>query len=64
MSFRIHVMAGSVKVLTKANDEVYERNLRYAVKKFEAHDIIGLIEPINPYDLPNYYMDTAEKGKY
>ncbi|XP_033216452.1 putative hydroxypyruvate isomerase [Belonocnema kinseyi] len=59
---KIHIMAGSVEVLTKANDEVFERNIRHAVSKFEANDIMGLIEPINPYDLPNYYMDSAEKA--
>ena len=56
-------MSGKVDMLTKGNDEVYERNLRYAVRKFEAAEIVGLIEPINPYTVPNYYMNSLEKGK-
>ena len=56
-------MAGKVEILTKGNDEVYESNLRFAAKKFEAENIVGLIEPINSITVPNYYMNSIEKGK-
>lgn len=59
---KIHVMSGKVDVLTKGNDEAYENNLRYAVKRFEEENIIGLIEPINSHTVPNYYMNSFDKG--
>lgn len=59
---KIHVMSGRVETLTKGNDEAYENNLRYAVKRFEEENIVGLIEPINSHTVPNYYMNSFEKG--
>lgn len=57
-------MSGRVETLTKGNDEAYENNLRYAVKRFEEENIVGLIEPINSHTVPNYYMNSFEKGKF
>lgn len=56
-------MSGKVEILTKGNDEAYENNLRYAVKRFEEENIVGLIEPINSHTVPNYYMNSFDKGK-
>ncbi|XP_076231022.1 hydroxypyruvate isomerase-like protein Gip [Calliopsis andreniformis] len=59
---RIHVMSGKVNQPTSLNDETYEKNLSYAVEKFEKEGIIGLIEPINSITVPNYYMNCFQKG--
>lgn len=49
---------------TKENDETYENNLRFAVGLLETENILGLIEPINSYSVPNYYLNSYEKGKF
>lgn len=48
---------------TKLNDNAYETNLRYAIGLLEKENIMGLIEPINSYSVPNYYMNSYDKGK-
>lgn len=59
---KIHVMSGKVESPSTVNDQVYETNLRYAVDRFQAEGIVGLIEPINSITVPNYYMHSFEKG--
>lgn len=59
---RIHVTAGVVERPTPENDAAYETNLLYAVDKFKKEGITGLIEPINTFTVPNYYMHSFEKG--
>ncbi|XP_034948764.1 putative hydroxypyruvate isomerase isoform X2 [Chelonus insularis] len=59
---KIHIMAGIVDNSTSANDAAYESNLRYAVEKFKTENILGLIEPINSYSVPNYYLNCYEKA--
>lgn len=60
--FRIHIMSGKVNKVTTVNDDVYVKNLLYALQKFEKEGIIGLIEPINNITVPNYYMNSFQKG--
>lgn len=43
-------------------DDTYERNLRFAVNLLEKENIVGLIEPINKYVIPRYYMNSFDKG--
>ncbi|XP_076663487.1 hydroxypyruvate isomerase-like protein Gip [Andrena cerasifolii] len=59
---RIHVMSGKVSEATSTNDDVYEKNLSYAAEKFQKEGIVGLIEPINNIAVPNYYMNSFQKG--
>lgn len=59
---KIHIMSGKVESPTAINDIVYENNLRHAVERFQAEDIVGLIEPINRITVPNYYMHDFVKG--
>ncbi|XP_076753659.1 hydroxypyruvate isomerase-like protein Gip [Xylocopa sonorina] len=59
---KIHVMSGKVNEITPSNDDVYVKNLRYAVEKFQKEGIIGVIEPINNITVPNYYMNSFQKG--
>lgn len=58
----IHIMAGLVSSPSKDNDEVFEKNLRLAASVFEKEKIIGVIEPINGYSVPNYYMNDFNKA--
>lgn len=62
--FRIHVMSGKVNQITTINDDIYIKNLLYAVEKFQKEGIIALIEPINNITVPNYYMNSFQKGNY
>lgn len=59
---RIHITAGVVEGATGLNDETYEKNVLYAISKFQKQGIIGLIEPINNITVPNYYMNDFRKG--
>ncbi|KAG5307849.1 HYI isomerase, partial [Pseudoatta argentina] len=58
----IHVMSGKVEAPTAANDMIYEKNLLYAIEKCQKEDIVVVIEPINNYSVPNYYMNNFQKG--
>lgn len=56
-------MAGIVKEKhTQQHEQVYENNLRYAAGIFEKENIIGLIEPINKYAVPDYYLNDYTRG--
>lgn len=55
-------MSGKVEFPTTANDIVYEKNLLYAIEKCQKENIIVVIEPINNYSVPNYYMNNFQKG--
>lgn len=59
---KIHVMAGIVTRPTEANHETYVKNLAYAAQIFETKGIIGLIEPINKYSVPDYYLNSYEQA--
>lgn len=59
---KIHIMAGKVLEVTHLNDTTYENNLRYAANELAKENILALIEPINPYSVPNYYMNSYEKA--
>lgn len=55
-------MSGKVNSPTAVNDTIYEKNLLYAIDKCQKEDIVILIEPINNYSVPNYYMNNFQKG--
>ncbi|CAG2062114.1 unnamed protein product, partial [Timema podura] len=55
-------MAGTVNEPTEEHAKVYEDNLRFASKLLENEGIVGLIEPINCYSVPKYYLNSYEKG--
>lgn len=57
----IHCMAGVG--FDKQNDKtIYLQNIRYAAEKFAAHDITLLIEPINPIDMPGYFLHNLHEA--
>jgi hydroxypyruvate isomerase len=55
-------MSGTVKNPTVENAKTYEKNITYAASVLANHNIIGLIEPINNRSVPNYYMNSYERG--
>lgn len=59
---KIHIMAGKVEKVTEENHSVYEKNLKYAVTLLEQENILGVIEPINKYAVPNYYLNCYDRG--
>ena len=58
---RIHLMAGNVpeKSSKQKAQETFVENLKYASDKLKSNDIIGLVEPINSFSLPNYVLSTS-----
>ena len=57
----IHVMAGFAS--GDAAHQVFVANLRYATEKAAPHKITILIEPLNHYDAPNYFLQTSGQAK-
>lgn len=57
----IHVMAGFAS--GEAAQNTFIENLRYAADKAAPHDITVLIEPLNHYDAPNYFLQTSTQAE-
>lgn len=61
---RVHVMAG----IPRTDDDVenahriYSENVLFAAEKLKEHDLICLIEPINQYTIPGYYLNNYEEA--
>jgi hydroxypyruvate isomerase len=56
----IHVMAG----FADGHDahDTFVENLRYACKQAASHSITILIEPLNKYDAPGYFLSTTDQA--
>lgn len=63
-NFRIHIMSGKTEnnERTQQQYETYESNLRFAETRLKHEGIIGLIEPINNYSVPQYFLNSFEKA--
>lgn len=48
---------------TEQHDEVYVENLKWCAKELQERDMLGLIEPINKYALPGYFLNNYDKGE-
>lgn len=55
----VHVMAGAAEGDDAKAKAVYLNNLRYACDAANALDICILIEPINHFDMPGYFLNSA-----
>ena len=55
-------MSGTVAKETPQHSEVYLENLKAAAEILEQNDIIGVIEPINNYSVPKYFLNNYTKG--
>lgn len=56
----IHVMAGFADGKDKEAQSCFDANLRYACKAAASHGKTILIEPLNQYDAPGYYLSTLD----
>lgn len=56
-------MSGAVQTKTPDHMTTYKSNLSLAAKMLSEHNIIGVIEPINKYSVPNYFLNDYQKGK-
>ena len=56
----IHVMAGFA--VGRDAHETFVANLGYACEKAAAHGITILIEPLNKYDAPGYFLTTTDQA--
>lgn len=61
---RIHCMAGIIpnSVSKETARKTFSENIKYAARKFAKHDIILVIEPINQYDMPNYFLSDIDEA--
>jgi len=61
---KLHIMAGK-KIEGVGQEEatqIFMENLRRAIPLLEEAGVVGLIEPINPWSVPGYNMDTFQAG--
>lgn len=56
----IHVMSGFASGV--AAKKTFVANLKYACEQAAPHGITILIEPINKYDAPGYFLSTTEQA--
>lgn len=55
---KIHLMSGKLEhAPTKEHHETFLSNLKYAAGILEQENIIGVIEPINHYSVPGYFLN-------
>ncbi|XP_075984403.1 hydroxypyruvate isomerase-like protein Gip [Anticarsia gemmatalis] len=59
---KIHIMAGKLENPTSQNWDTYENNLKYAADVLRSENIVGVIEPINPYSVPGYFLNDFHKA--
>lgn len=59
---RIHVMAGCSDALNQNCEDVFLSNLDLATSRFSSAGIIALIEPINPIDMPGYFLTEVDQA--
>ena len=57
----IHVMAGFAK--GPQAEATFKANLQYACMQAAPHGMTILIEPLNRYDAPGYFLSTSEQGR-
>lgn len=61
---KIHCMAGILPegMEQKTVRETYIENLTYAAEKLDEHGITLLIEPINTFDMPGYFLSNLHEA--
>ncbi len=57
---KVHVMAGAD--LSISAHQTFTDNLNYACEKGASHDLTILIEPLNPFDAPGYFLQTTTQA--
>lgn len=56
---KLHLMSGLTKVDQESKSAMMN-NLRSAIPLLEESGVVGLIEPINPYSVPGYFLHDFE----
>jgi hydroxypyruvate isomerase len=61
---QLHCMAGKLppKVSAERAHEVFVENLRFAAKAAREHQVRLLIEPINTFDIPGYFLTGSRQA--
>lgn len=59
---KIHIMVGKLENATAQNWQTYENNLKYAAGVLKSENLLGVIEPINQYSVPNYFLSDFKKA--
>ncbi|KAG5672118.1 hypothetical protein PVAND_002273 [Polypedilum vanderplanki] len=55
---KIHLMSGKIDgTVTQENRDTFFANLKYALPYLEKEGITGIIEPINKYSVPGYFLN-------
>lgn len=62
---RLHIMAGIVRegVTTAEAEAVFIDNLGWAAKRLAGAGVVGLVEPINPVDMPGYGLSSLSQAE-
>lgn len=58
---RLHVMAGNV-AQTDQSRATYIDNIRHAAERFHDAGLTLLIEPLNPFDAPGYFLSSTDQA--
>lgn len=59
---RLHIMSGKVGPEQQGSEDVLVANMKLAAPLLEAAGVTGLIEPINPYWVPGYFLNDFTIG--
>lgn len=61
---RLHMMAGIAADRTDraALHDTYVENLRHAADRVASDGVTVLIEPLNPHDMPGYFLDSVPRA--
>uniref|UniRef100_A0A1I7XHP1 Putative hydroxypyruvate isomerase n=1 Tax=Heterorhabditis bacteriophora TaxID=37862 RepID=A0A1I7XHP1_HETBA len=60
--FRVHIMAGIPLSGEENTEDLYVQNISYAANRLNNDGIICLIEPINNYTIPGYFLKSYEQA--
>ncbi|WP_147104640.1 2-oxo-tetronate isomerase [Nesterenkonia populi] len=60
---QVHVMAGIADSADPAARQRYVERIRRAAQTAQAHGVRILIEPINPVDMPGYFLSSVGMGR-
>ncbi|KOB71362.1 Hydroxypyruvate isomerase [Operophtera brumata] len=59
---KIHIMAGTLEHVSQIHWDTYESNLQYAADVLRTEGLMGVIEPINHYSVPHYFLSDFGKA--
>ena len=64
LTLRLHIMSGKPSAESPGSEKTLRENLKDSIAILEEAKIVGLIEPINPYSVPGYFLNDFDMGKY